>query len=292
MIFSEYSLDAREHYEAQGFIHLRMQDSVFSGLCEQARLASTSMLKNPASRRRRAFFTKEGVARHVVDIARIPHTPFRAVIEFPPLKAIYKGILGGDRAIFTHSKLSYKIPGKASDWYPHQDNGYKLFSRSYIRKGFAIFIFLEDIRDEDGALQVLPGSHRGGTLPHAKRIENAAMGDYQIVVEELPPIEPLTVSGMQGDVLLFHGDTIHQSGPTLTQSNRLAIIAEVETFTSLKLDDHSKVPLFPYGSLTVMERSQLTCRSLFNPYRIWGVARNYGWVVKLARQLRGLLSRS
>jgi len=92
-------------------------------------------------------------------------------------------ILGANRGYVTHSKISFKIPGAKSDWYPHQDNGYKDLVKEPIRTGLTMMILLEP---GDGAERrapdLSPRSHANGnrcpTISSRKRGGKPAGGRH------------------------------------------------------------------------------------------------------------------
>jgi ectoine hydroxylase-related dioxygenase (phytanoyl-CoA dioxygenase family) len=192
---------------------------------------------------------------------------------------------GNSCLVFTHSKLSFKIPGAGVNWFPHQDNGYKF--RTDLRSGFAIFMCLEDMDDGNGCLQIFPRSHKLGTLPHERVIEDASTGDNQLRIQSIPPtLSSRSVIGKKGDVIAFSCNTIHQSGSSHVQSKRLALIAEVEEYTSRKLDDYGKAPIPARGAYAKIDELLMHAKSVVTPYTIWRVVKKNRRLALWIRKLR------
>ena len=161
-----------------------------------------------------------------------------------------------------------------------------MISKSYLLNGFAVFISLEAMNGEK-CLEVFPGSHVVGTLPHKRILEDKKSGDYQVVIEQIPPqFKSRKMITEKGDIIVFTGDTIHQSGSTTTKSNRLAIIAEVEPFENFSLDDYGSRPIMAQGKITFLDALQLELKSLFNPYRAWRFIRKNKGLAAFIRQMR------
>jgi hypothetical protein len=215
-----------------------------------------------------AFKNAEGFARHLADIFRDKNSIAMKTYEGPGVKNLTLQILkhmGWSRAIYTHAKLSYKTPFQSTDWFPHQDNGYKLLSKSNLRKGYAILIALEDMHEKNGCFEIFPRSHHFGTFPHKKVVENQVTGDYQAQISDIPSgMKSIFVKAKKGDIVIFSGDAIHQSGSSNTTSKSLALIAEIEPFIGPKLDDYGYPPIFMFGEPAFIELYAMRVISVFN----------------------------
>lgn len=120
--------------------------------------------------------------------------------------------------------LYFKPPG-ARGQALHQD-------QSYLRAApgtcLAAWMALDPCDEENGCLQVVPGSH---TLPLlcTERADTAkSFTDVTVPVPE--GMEPIPVRMQPGDVLVFHGQLIHGSFPNRTQDRfRRALIGHYIT---------------------------------------------------------------
>lgn len=84
----------------------------------------------------------------------------------------------------------------------HQDNGYGDVSPG---TNLTLWVALDDVDTTNGCVWVMPGSHRGGVLPHAKPREDSWHLETPVEGEGVPV--PLTA----GDAVLFSGYTLHRS---------------------------------------------------------------------------------
>lgn len=281
-IFPDASRDAVEFYQHQGFCHFRTHDPEFLRIIDDCYTyyASHSLKSNIA------FRNAAGIPRHVIDVFRDPQSPTLALYRSDFTVALIDCLYTGKSClVFTHSKLSFKVPGAEVNWFAHQDNGYK--SKADLRIGFAIFVCLEDMDESNGGLQLFPGSHKLGTLAHERVIEDKRTGENQLRIKSVPAgLRSMPVVGRKGDLIIFSCNMIHQSGSSRTQSKRLALIAEVEEYTPRKLDDYGKAPIPALGAYTRLDRLLMCAKSLMSPYTIWRVVKKNRQLALLVRKLR------
>ncbi len=112
-----------------------------------------------------------------------------------------------------------KAPGDAGVLQPHQD--WNIVDEEKYRS-FNIWIPLVDVSKQNGAVEILPGSHhkmrtyRGANLPNA-----------------FDEVRPLVWSALErldmkaGEALIYDHRLVHGSGPNLTDELRLAVVVGV-----------------------------------------------------------------
>ncbi|MEZ4435623.1 MAG: phytanoyl-CoA dioxygenase family protein [bacterium] len=130
-----------------------------------------------------------------------------------------------------HNKIALKEPGVVG-FRPHQDHAYWQHYGCRLPEAHAAFIAIDDATRDNGCLAVVPDSHLLGTLPHTAwtergsdhGVEPAALDALWALGYRLEPIEMAS-----GDVLLFHGNTIHGSADNHSDRPRLAMIATMNT---------------------------------------------------------------
>lgn len=285
MVFSTPTKESNDFYLDQGYVHYRINNSSYKfniDYCFNYYLDPD--LKNQNT----AFKNAEGKARHFIDVFRDKYSKTLSLYQHEEVTGIVKNhILEVARFNFTHSKMSFKQIGSEGGWYPHQDNGYK--KKSDIRDGFAMFICLEDMHENNGALQVYPESNKIGTLEHDRLLENVNSGDNQLFIkdENIPTTtKPLTIIAKKGDIVLFSANTIHKSLSSKSNSKRLSLIAEIEQYKSAKLDDYGKTPIFVIGGLTKLERMKLKFNRFFSPFTYWLLIKKNERLSLLVRKLK------
>ena len=146
-----------------------------------------------------------------------------------------------DKLFFTHSKLSVKSKKQAKGWSPHQDSGYKKHSEKH--SGLTIICALEDMDEENGCLRIYPGSHSEGPLEHTRVAGAKDAGDGQLEVKFFNLGPDIPIIAKTGDILVFDLNTIHYSKNPKSDSNRLAVITEVESMRWYQLDADRRPPI-------------------------------------------------
>ena len=147
----------------------------------------------------------------------------------PRMLAILSPLLGDDLKQIIN-QMHWKPPGaQAVEWGYHQDirsrrprEAYRSPATSYIQTGIAIDPHGED----NGAMTMVPGSHRLGELSAAGGpVMDRALSDRDLVDLGLDPGNVVHLRLDPGDVAFWHLHTIHGSGPNRVD-DRPALLSE------------------------------------------------------------------
>lgn len=130
-----------------------------------------------------------------------------------------------------HNKIALKYPGVVG-FRPHQDYAYWKGYGCRYPEAHAVFIAIDDATVDNGCLQVMPRSHLLGTLPHRpwteigsdNGVDPDVLGGLIADGYAMTPIETRA-----GDIILFHGNTLHGSGDNDSDRSRVAMIATMNT---------------------------------------------------------------
>jgi len=113
----------------------------------------------------------------------------------------------------------------------HQDNAYyNQHSDSHCR--MSIWLSLQDTTEANGCLWVVPGSHKGGTLPAEKRGNGHCDLAFEDGGKPLPGAIPRPLGS--GDVLLFHADLWHRSLGNHSDKPRRSFIVSYQEATAAR----------------------------------------------------------
>ena len=198
------------------------------------------------------FAGPDGTFKHIrhVDLS----DGFSKYIDLLNRKKIFKTLFNNNRAIITHSKISFKEPNTSSNWYPHSDNGYKKIPDF----GYAFGLALEDISANSGPLLIYPKSHLN-KYKHKKIWDNYS-SNFQVTVDEEVSLEngekilPLPIIMNAGDIAIWSLDTVHSSmDNTNLDTLRPFLIFEAQAF-KLKLNERGELPFIINGNLRFIER--------------------------------------
>ncbi|MEM7071379.1 MAG: phytanoyl-CoA dioxygenase family protein, partial [Pseudomonadota bacterium] len=129
--------------------------------------------------------------------------------------ADYVADLIGPNIKFHHSKLNCKQPGSQTEVKWHQDFCYTPHSNDDL---ITTLLMLDDIVEENGALEVLPGSHQGCIESlWQDGVFTGAISDQK--AKEIRKNSHLCV-GSAGSVCLMHTRLLHGSAPNLSSKSR------------------------------------------------------------------------
>jgi ectoine hydroxylase-related dioxygenase (phytanoyl-CoA dioxygenase family) len=110
--------------------------------------------------------------------------------------------------------------GLAFSW--HQDSGYVVGNGGPIDHApyLTCWCPLEDTTLENGTISVIPGSHRGGILPHVRQ-----SGTNDLVSADTAD-RALTIEARAGDVVAFSSLLLHASGANRSRRPRRVYLAQ------------------------------------------------------------------
>jgi ectoine hydroxylase-related dioxygenase (phytanoyl-CoA dioxygenase family) len=143
----------------------------------------------------------------------------------PRLLAILEPLLGRDLKQIIN-QMHWKPPGAVGvEFGYHQDirfrrprSAYRDPAISYVQTGIAI----DPHRRENGAMTVLPGSHKLGELGFegTGRVMDRLLSDDDLTALGLDPAAKVDLVLEPGDVALWHLNLIHGSGPNRSAGDR------------------------------------------------------------------------
>lgn len=226
------------HFDTHGYQVFADADSDFREMAaESFRTAVRLVDENEESQRK--WEHQSGKVKHLVNVHR-RFSEFKALITSAPLQRAIKAIYGERPVFVTHSKISYKCQGINQIWLPHQDLGYKFSDKISAETAFGVF--LEDCDDTNGTLQLFPGSHRLGLLPH-RIVFAPEETEPQVQITVPLPMEPVDVGGQAGDIVAINGLTVHQSGANRRGGYRCLFLFEVEPYAGIAYEDDGSPPI-------------------------------------------------
>jgi ectoine hydroxylase-related dioxygenase (phytanoyl-CoA dioxygenase family) len=116
---------------------------------------------------------------------------------------IASAILGPNVELFMNGQCLYKEPVGGHPKHLHQDASY--FEHRY-EGPVGVLSYVVDTDLQNGALHVVPGSHRMGVLKHVDTFSHLGLAE-----EEWPWERALPIVGQAGDAIFFHVRCIHGS---------------------------------------------------------------------------------
>lgn len=147
---------------------------------------------------------------------------FRAIAERPDITAGIRQILDSKSLILNpnhHNCVMTKLPQYSSETLWHRDTRYWNFSDKYLINAWCA---LGDERQQNGAMKILPGSHRW-------EVREAALDEAQFLRLDHPDnMGRLKTQRLveldAGDVLLFSAHCFHAAGRNVTNQAKYSLV--------------------------------------------------------------------
>lgn len=136
-----------------------------------------------------------------------------ALSREPGLLALVGRLLGDEPELFQDMALLKPPGGREKPW--HQDMAY--FNVPVDAAVVGVWIALDEATAANGAMRVIPGSHRQGPQLHFNR------RDWQVCDTEVDRGRQVVVPLPPGGALLWHGLTLHGSPPNHSAARRRAL---------------------------------------------------------------------
>jgi ectoine hydroxylase-related dioxygenase (phytanoyl-CoA dioxygenase family) len=135
--------------------------------------------------------------------------------------AILQTLLGSSNVRLHGFKLNMKDPqyGSAVEW--HQDWAFYPHTNDDL---LAVGVMLEDIDEQNGALLVLPGTHRGPTFDH--HVNGRFCGAIDPVASGLDFAKAVPCQGQAGSCSFHHVRLVHGSGENRSARPRPLLLYE------------------------------------------------------------------
>jgi ectoine hydroxylase-related dioxygenase (phytanoyl-CoA dioxygenase family) len=123
------------------------------------------------------------------------------------------------------NQMHWKPPGASAEFGWHQDirfrrprAAYRQPAASYVQTGIAV----DPHRAANGAMRIIPGSHRLGELSLGGdgRVMDRSMSDDDLLRARLDPAGAVDLEMEPGDVALWHLHLVHGSGPNRSTIDR------------------------------------------------------------------------
>lgn len=140
---------------------------------------------------------------------------FRSALDEKAI-SIVEAILGPNTELFGNGQCLYKEPVGGHPKHLHQDSAY--FEHRY-EGPVGTLNYVVDTDLVNGALHVVPGSHRMGQLKHIDTFSHLGLDDG-----EWPWERALPIIGKAGDSIFFHVKTVHGSKENFSDQSRPVFI--------------------------------------------------------------------
>ena len=137
------------------------------------------------------------------------------------IREVLTDLLGPNVALNT-AKLNIKAPGggMAVEW--HQDWAFYPHTNDDL---LAVGLMLDDVDEDNGPLQVIPGSHKGPVLAHTNA-EGVFCGAVDPRDPDFRGADAVTLTGKAGSITVHHVRLLHGSAPNRSDKPRKILFYE------------------------------------------------------------------
>jgi ectoine hydroxylase-related dioxygenase (phytanoyl-CoA dioxygenase family) len=201
----------------------------------------------------------------VLSVSYYTSAAFRQSAFDPKVVQFANRILGENVELQDKGQCLYKEPVGGHPKNLHQDSAY--FEHKY-EGPLAMLNYAVDTDLVNGALHVVPGSHRLGQLEHVDTFSHLGLD-----LDEWPWEKALPICGEAGDSIFFHVKTIHGSKENHSQAARPVFIHRYR-----RTDDYTIV-----GATTVENRAEAEAKAAEKTVK---PPSEYGLMVSGYRQYR------
>jgi ectoine hydroxylase-related dioxygenase (phytanoyl-CoA dioxygenase family) len=157
---------------------------------------------------------------------------YLAAVRAPHLMEAVAAVIGPDIK-FHHCKINSKLPGTATAVKWHQDFPFTPHTNDDL---VTALLMVDDVTDENGPLEVWPGTHRGAIhdLWRGDRFTGAVDEDFARTCQA----NAVRCIGPAGSVCLMHTRLLHGSAPNLSAAPRTLFIAVYSAEDAQPLSDN------------------------------------------------------
>jgi ectoine hydroxylase-related dioxygenase (phytanoyl-CoA dioxygenase family) len=142
--------------------------------------------------------------------------------HFARAQAMARQLLGADaRFGFDHAILKPAGKVAATPW--HQDDAHG-FDPDFHYEQLSIWMPLQDVSEENGCMQYMPGSHRGPLLPHRSPGDDARIHALECEPGSFDESAAAAQPVPAGACILHAGRTVHAALPNRSAADRLAYV--------------------------------------------------------------------
>lgn len=214
----DISEDEKKFFDKNGFVLLK--NVLSPEEAEAYRDVIDDVVKDRTKNDNRTLEEKTPYEREFLQCAHLwnQYPEVKKLTLSPRLGSIAAQLLGAEHVRLWHDQALYKVPGGDATR-PHLDLSYWPMLD---RKAGTIWIALEEVTIEMGAMHFIPGSHTSGIDGFDLRIEDAIEGKSTIIEKAAKKIKdgPVSYNLKPGDATFHHGLTIHYTGKNITDKIR------------------------------------------------------------------------
>ena len=144
---------------------------------------------------------------------------YKQLLFHRPLLEIVESLIGTEIQLF-HDQALYKPALHGGEVFWHQDNAYWQCDPPDL---VSIWVALDDADEENGCMNVIPGSHLEGLTSHGRA--KSEKGELPALLEvDVDVTRAVAVPVKAGHAMVHHCMTLHQTNPNRSARDRRAMV--------------------------------------------------------------------
>ena len=173
------------------------------------------------------------------------------VPNHPGIRAVARSLLGDDLKPSERTRGVYAVfpsAGKAAPDDPERLTRALGPHTDQVCQQLNACAYLDDVPPRNGGFTLYPGSHRIMFRAHRFEANWSPLPGYRDAVRRVvAEIEPVELAGDKGDVIFWHGRTVHSAGVHLGDAIRWAVFADFTLDREvLSAEEHKRIGQFEW----------------------------------------------
>ncbi len=145
---------------------------------------------------------------------------FQQLLYHKPLLDIAESLIGGNIQLY-HDQALYKPANNGGPIPWHQDNAYWRCQPAGL---VSIWIALDDADEENGCMNVIPGSHARGALEHSRAKTGDGNTSAILMTSQVDDSKAVPIPLTAGHAMVHHCLMFHTTRPNYSNRDRRAMV--------------------------------------------------------------------
>ncbi|MBX3706701.1 MAG: phytanoyl-CoA dioxygenase family protein [Pseudomonadales bacterium] len=158
----------------------------------------------------------------VIEPAHLFDPRWESLIDDPRIVEPVADLVGADAVALWTDKLNLKRPMEGSGFRWHQDSPYWIHDCTHVDRLPNVMVLLDDASEANGALRMIPGSHRAGRLPGTD--DGTQLGGFYTDPDCFSEAAAVAMVAPAGSLVFFSPHVVHGSPPNRSAQQRRALI--------------------------------------------------------------------
>jgi ectoine hydroxylase len=165
---------------------------------------------------------RESETVRVIEPVHMFDARWEALVDDPRIVTPMCALVGAPAVALWTAKLNLKRPREGSGFRWHQDSPYWIHDCGHVDQLPNVMVVLDDATAANGALRMIPGSHRQGRLPGTD--DGTQLGGFFTDPASFDEATAVAMAAPAGSLVFFSPHVVHGSLPNRSDQPRRALI--------------------------------------------------------------------